>query len=76
MLSFGYSNRVWTCPFFHWDERRKVHCEGGCVALKDARSFDRYARSFCASVNGWERCTVAKALVEQYERRERDEQGA
>lgn len=67
-MSSGYSNRVWACPFFRWDERRKVHCEGGCVAFGRGSTFHDYADRYCANPKDWERCTVAASLVEQYEK--------
>lgn len=40
----GYSHRTWACPFYRWDERCKVHCEGGCVAFPDREAAAEYAR--------------------------------
>ena len=31
----GYSNKTFACPFFKWDERLCVHCEGGRVTFPD-----------------------------------------
>ena len=31
----GYSNKTFACPFFTWDERLAVHCEGGRVTFPD-----------------------------------------
>lgn len=74
-MSTGYSGRVWACPFFRWDERLRVHCEGGKMSLTDPRTFESYACRYCCDVDGWDRCSLAKALVEQYERREREGDG-
>ncbi len=67
-MSAGYSGRLWACPFFHWDERQGIHCEGGCITFQDERTYRGYAKQFCCGAKGWESCTVAKALVDQYER--------
>lgn len=67
-MSEGYSGRVWACPFFHWDEKKKVHCEGGGVSFQRKGTFVEYADRFCGQVNGWEKCTIARALIEQYEK--------
>lgn len=72
-VSEGYSGRVWTCPFFHWDKRQEVHCEGGCVKFQKARTHLGYVERFCGKTSGWESCTLAKALLEQYEREEEGE---
>lgn len=69
MVAVGYSNRTWACPFFKWDERRKVHCEGGCCAsFPDRKTAQEYATRYCASVDGWRACTMAAALLRYYER--------
>lgn len=31
----GYSHKTWACPFFRWDERLCVRCEGGCMSFPD-----------------------------------------
>lgn len=67
-MSTGYSSRTWTCPFFQWDERRKVHCEGGGIAFTDGETFSAYAEKYCGSLEGWKACSIAAALLKQYER--------
>lgn len=66
----GYSNRTFICPFYVRDHRDKMRCEGGTVRLADLRSTLRYMNSYCASYD-WERCTLARALEEFYEGREK-----
>ena len=34
----GYSHKTWACPFFRWDERLCVRCEGGCMSFPDRKS--------------------------------------
>lgn len=74
-MSTGYSGRVWACPFFQWDERRGIHCEGGGVSFEDRETFGRYATRHCCDVDGWDKCSLAQALVERYERREAKRNG-
>lgn len=67
----AYSKRVWACPFYRNDRKGKIYCEGGCVQMRK-RTLDGYAERFCGSVEGWEKCSIARALVEEYERSEAD----
>ena len=66
----GYSHIYWSCPFFKWDEKCSVHCEGGKLTFNSYESLSRYAERHCANAKDWEACTVAAALVEEYEREE------
>lgn len=70
-MSTGYSSKTWTCPFLKWDERLKVHCEGGCcVAFCDREAYTEYTDRYCASLQGWKDCSVAASLLRYYERTE------
>ncbi len=64
----GYSHRTWTCPFFTWDDMRSVHCEGGRLKFKDCTAANAFTGRYCAGGTGWKSCTVAKALLEYYDR--------
>lgn len=64
-----WSNRLWVCPFFGWDERAAVHCEAGVIRLRDQRSINVYAANFCGG--DWESCTLARALLAAYEREDK-----
>ena len=57
------------CPYYKWSDRDKVqlHCEGGCITIKDDDSLREYIRNFCGSDFGWKRCTVARAVTRFYE---------
>ena len=63
----GYSNKTFACPFFKWDERLCVHCEGGRVTFPDKAAAQEYIDRYCAA-QGWQACTVASALLRYYER--------
>lgn len=67
----GYSNKTWACPFFKWDERQSVHCEGGRISFPDQQAAGEYTGKFCADLNGWERCPIAATLLRYYERTEK-----
>ena len=67
-MSKGYSNRIWVCPFFKWDKRTQVYCEGGTVNLPDLETFREFVNTYCAADKGWENCAIAKAMTEYYER--------
>lgn len=68
-MSVGYSGRKFQCPFFRWDERQKVHCEGGAVCLP-VPELRRYMDRYCSSLQGWRDCPIAKSLEEYYDRKE------
>lgn len=59
----------WACPYYQGDRKLRVFCEGGCrVSFPDAQALRDYAGSYCASVTGWGRCTLAAARNQFYER--------
>lgn len=64
----GYSSKTFTCPFFRWDERMCVHCEGGQVSFPDKEAAQEYIDQYCASPDGWQTCSVASSLLRYYER--------
>lgn len=70
-MGVGYSHKTWACPFFRWDERMCVHCEGGKVDFPDMDTRGEYIDRYCASVPGWEKCTIASSLENFYERKEK-----
>lgn len=63
----GYSNRTWVCPFYKWDERLCVHCEGGKIRFPDRISLNEFVRLYCGTAN-WKTCSVAENLLRYYER--------
>ncbi|MBE5851328.1 MAG: hypothetical protein E7298_14615 [Lachnospiraceae bacterium] len=64
----SYGNRVFCCPYYCYDAPRAVKCEGGRVELPDRAAARDYFGQYCASVEGWRRCTVARAMSRFYER--------
>lgn len=63
----GYYHYYWTCPYYKWDERRSVHCEGGRIGLPTNAAAREYFRTYCCDIAGWKRCTVARAISRHYE---------
>lgn len=63
----GYSNKTFICPFFKWDERLGVHCEGGKVVFPDRAAAEDYIDRHCGA-GGWRNCSVASSLLRYYER--------
>ena len=71
-MSQGYASRLWKCPFFRWDERQAVHCEGGTrLAFESRGTYVRYINAYCDNLDGWWDCTIACALCAQYEREDK-----
>lgn len=65
----GWSNRTWACPYYIGDQKAQIHCEAARgVTLSDRRLMYAYADRYCSSVDGWRRCTMARALNEKYEK--------
>lgn len=70
----GYSNKTWVCPFFGWDERLCIHCEGkSSVHFFDRAGVEEYADQHCAALDGWEDCSIAQSLLRHYERKDKYE---
>lgn len=65
-MSNGYSNRLFQCPFFKWDELQKLHCEAAVVTIP-ARELQQYMDRYCASLPGWKTCPLASALLHHYD---------
>lgn len=64
----GYhKSTAFCCPFYGWDSKIAVTCEGGKIALPEHGATWQYMREYCADANGWRRCTVARMLLRHYE---------
>ncbi|MBQ6059425.1 MAG: hypothetical protein IJL39_05160 [Clostridia bacterium] len=74
-MSTGYSSKTWCCPFFRYDKKREVRCEAGAASFATKETFERYTDTYCASVNGWRDCTLAAALVREYDEMEEEDNG-
>ncbi|MEA4920642.1 MAG: hypothetical protein VB078_06970 [Clostridiaceae bacterium] len=65
MSSAVKRNKYWLCPFFKWDGKAEISCEGGRVKLPDGVTANEYMNTFCAG--DWRRCTIAAALLQYYD---------
>lgn len=66
-----YWHKVWTCPFFKWDDQQSIGCEGGKLRFYDKESAVEYMDKYCAGTAcSWEQCTVAASLLKFYDRKE------
>ncbi len=68
----SYSHKYWSCPFFKWDEKCSIHCEGGVLKFNDYDRLSEYADRYCTDAKLWHKCTVAAALEDEYNREEED----
>ena len=64
----GYSNKTFVCPFFRWDERLRIHCEGGRISFRDRQEAEEYIEHNCGELNRWRECSIARSLLRYYER--------
>ena len=62
--------KTYECPFYRWEERGRVHCEGGTIAFKSRTMRRNYIRNYCANARGWKFCTIAGCLCRYYEEEE------
>jgi len=62
-----YYRFYWMCPYYRANEKKTVRCEGGRIALPGAAAAEEYFRTYCSDLNGWRRCTVARAITRHYE---------
>ena len=65
----SYYHWVFTCPYYGWDSKCSVHCEGGNMQFPDAEAAKEYLLTYCTAVPGWRRCTVAQAITRHYEKK-------
>ena len=61
-------NKFWACPFFKWDGKQEISCEGGRVNFPLPDTANAYMNEYCAG--DWKKCSVAAALLEYYETEE------
>ena len=66
----GYSQLTFCCPYYESNGKRSVHCEGGRITLPGCGTGRAYFSEYCGDVNGWRRCTIARAITRFYEAEE------
>ena len=61
--------RAFTCPFYRRDAEKAVYGEACSIHAPTKAAMDEYIRRYCAGdAASWRRCTVARMLLEHYER--------
>lgn len=63
-----YFPKLFICPYYTWDDRLSVHCEGGKISFHDTESANAYKENFCTCQSGWKKCTVSLYLTKYYDR--------
>jgi len=60
----GYTHKTWSCPYFIWDDKRMIKCEGGRLRFPDFATCSGFAENYCASLsgNGWKNCCIARTV--------------
>ena len=62
---------AYECPFFSWERYNgdvmKVGCEGAMITFRGKPERNAYIKRFCADVQGYKDCPVAKMLEKKYE---------
>ncbi len=66
--------KTYICPFWKWDRERITSCEGCRMRFPDDAAKREYAGRYCASTEGWKKCSVAESLLKFYDRTERNPQ--
>lgn len=60
--------RTYVCPFFMWERGKALRCERCRMDFPDDDAKREYILRYCASLEGWKNCSIAKALLTFYER--------
>ena len=72
-MGVDYWHLAWVCPFYKWSDKARVFCEGGtAVTFANVETIKTYMVRYCAG-HDWKRCTIARALLEQYEKEDDNE---
>ena len=57
--------KSWECPYFKWDGTNFLSCECGRPAFPSRQAANEYMNEHCASVRGWESCSLAAAWIKE-----------
>ena len=69
-FGLGYYRQLdFACPYYGWESKSAVHCDGGNVKLPNGAAAEEYFLTYCANVPGWRRCTVARAITRHLEKK-------
>lgn len=58
---------TYACPYWSWEEKLVSHCEMAVLKFPTPEARREYTRQYCARVDGWKNCSIAKMLNEKYE---------
>ena len=69
-----YWHKAFACPFYVWNDKCRVGCEGKCsIGFPDKEAAREYMDKHCASIDGWHKCTIAAARERYYERKDKED---
>lgn len=66
-----YWHFYFICPYFKWDDEKKVGCEGRHVMAFASREEAKKFMTVCCAGWEWEKCPHAQEMNEYYEREHR-----
>ena len=61
------------CPFLTTDYKGKagvpcIRCERATLKFASDEEWKEFACKYCASINGWQKCSIAESTMRHYER--------
>jgi hypothetical protein len=59
--------KLYACPYWSWEKPLEIHCEMAKIKFPDQATRNKYICRYCASINGWQTCSIAQELNERYE---------
>lgn len=62
--------KTYCCPFYRWEEKLSVHCDGGCLRFPDQETRNDYLKQYCSANPSWAQCSIAASMQDYYERME------
>lgn len=65
--------RTLACPWAEYYRDKSIRCTAGTLQMPSREAWDSYMRLYCASVSGWEQCSLAQEMEREYERRCKNE---
>ena len=65
---------AYTCPYYKYErkDQLKLSCEIGRLHFRSNDHRRWYVYRFCASPDGWKKCTICQGLNYDYEREEKE----
>ena len=61
-----YWHKPFECPFYLWNDKRTIACEGGRITIQSKIAFMEFMET-CET--NWKSCPIARALDNDEERR-------